>query len=169
MGIPTESVKEDVDDESLEVTATSDVPEDQKGLVSRLGSGLWNYSSTIVHGGAHLGYSALSGTANIAYSGTTAVAGAGWSATKWTGDVVGGVVGAATKIPGVKTVGGAVGGVVGTVSGAAVGAVGTVATTIGGAAVSAGGKVVSTVTAPVVSVAKTAISSVGPTKKDKDE
>ena len=43
--IPTESVKEDVDDESLEVTATSDVPEDQKGLVSRLGSGLWNYSS----------------------------------------------------------------------------------------------------------------------------
>ena len=68
---------------------------------------------TIVHGGAHLGYSALSGTANIAYSGTTAVAGAGWSATKWTGGVVGGVVGgatgavvgAATKIPGVKTVG----------------------------------------------------------------
>lgn len=41
----TEPVREYVDDASSELTTTSENPEEQKGLVSRLGSGLWNYSS----------------------------------------------------------------------------------------------------------------------------
>jgi hypothetical protein len=43
--IPNEPVREDVDDASSDVNTASEVPEEQKGLVSRLGSGLWNYSS----------------------------------------------------------------------------------------------------------------------------
>lgn len=43
--IPNEPVREDVDDASSDVTTASEVPQEQKGLVSRLGSGLWNYSS----------------------------------------------------------------------------------------------------------------------------
>ena len=42
--IPTEPPKKD-DDESAENTPLSEAPKEAEGLVSRFGSGLWNFSS----------------------------------------------------------------------------------------------------------------------------
>ena len=43
--LPAEAPKKDVDEESTENTSPPGTPEEQQGLVSRFGSGLWNYSS----------------------------------------------------------------------------------------------------------------------------
>ena len=44
--LPVEAPKKDVDEESTENTSAPETAqEEQKGLVSRFGSGLWNYSS----------------------------------------------------------------------------------------------------------------------------